>query len=273
VFGLMKPSLTIFLVQFARLTAADSTFNYEISARVKEEVQSFLSESSTAATLPLYMLQSGVVNATDFYASQFLPGSRLFFNLVQLYNNQITLFKFCFPNKIYFSLAQAPASPNGIILNANTMSNLKVNNVFYVKPNGLPSGLANCSLSPTTLCPFSYDCTTRGWYKQGSTTPYKQWIAPFLQSVPAVPAISINIPFIRNGKFVVLICTNIELQLINNYLVNTYSSTNRNIFIVDAPTGLLIANSLNASLTTPNGKVSNYRIFPLLELNFNYFSS
>ena len=245
---------TLFLSTIFSRVLSDSTFNFEINSRVQENIQAFLLKISEASTLPLLVTQSGIVNITDFYTSGFLPGSRLFFNMKQLYRKEVSIFQVGFENRVYYAAVNNNPYPFGIEVDANNASSNQLVFVYYPKQNGLPLSLANCSANVNN-CPFPFDCRKRPWYMQGKAARTKIWTKPFLQVQPTTPTVSLVNPiFVPSSSgqrtFIGNFAANVGLLQISSFLQSSYMGTNKNVFVVDKLSGYLIGSSLNALLST-----------------------
>jgi len=132
-------------------SAGDSTFNYEISARVSDRIQSFLGEVRIAANVPVKSLESGAVNVTNF-APYFVyeTGRNLLFSLQQLYRQQITTFQLGFENKFYFCYQNFDNLPHGMAMWASSPHVYTIRQAFQVASNGMPT---------FSYLNASFDCT------------------------------------------------------------------------------------------------------------------
>ena len=228
--------------------AYSSSFNYEINARVRENVKDFLNLISSVASLPTRNLDYDVYNISDYFKSTFLDGSRMFLALKQTYRSSISILQIGFENGLYYALVNNEDLPFSIELDSNNMSTLGYVTVYAMQKNGLPLGPADCAGNPNN-CPFPFSCTKRPWYKQGKAALTRIWTKPFLQVQPTSPTVSLVNPVFLNGKFIGNIAANVGLIQISEYLRSSYQNTDRNVFIVDEKYGYLIASSMNASLS------------------------
>ena len=140
----------IFLFQTINVLG-ESTFNYEISARVSDEVQNFLEEVRYAANTPLKTLESGAVNVTEFApGTVYKAGRDLLYSLQIIYQEQITTFELGFENKFFFSYQLFDYLPNGMAMWASFPQEFSIRQAFQITANGLPiSSYSN----------QSFDCT------------------------------------------------------------------------------------------------------------------
>ena len=131
----------------------ESTFNYEISARVSDKVQNFLEEVRFAANTPIKTLQSGAVNVTQFApGTVYEAGRNLLFSLQSIYQQQITTFQLGFENKYYFCYQNFDYLPFGMAMWASSPHVNTMRQAFQVGSNGLPT---------FTYLNASFDCTVK----------------------------------------------------------------------------------------------------------------
>ena len=145
--------LLIATLSFNRFTTSggDSNFNYEISARVRDRVQSFLGEVQVAANIPVTSLRSGAVNVTKFVPEfVYKTGRDLLFSLQLLYRQQITTFQLGFENKFYFCYQNFDYLPYGMAMWASSPQVNTIRQAFQVSANGLPT---------FSYLNASFDCT------------------------------------------------------------------------------------------------------------------
>eukprot|EP01041_Mallomonas_annulata_P006386 gene6386-12917_t len=238
-------SLYISLLSFAK-----SAFTFETSLRVTENIQSFLSEIANVASLPYAMIDNNVVNITDFYHGlPFLPGSRMFLNIKKMYMAQIKVLNLGFENKLYYAMINDNTFPEGIEMDASNMTFKTSVNGYFIQKNGLPMNYKYGQVDPG-LFSFPFDCTGRPWYKQAKAFGSRLWTTPFMQIFPTLPSIAISNPIYRDGVLLGVVSANLLLGQISDYLVKSYSKTDRNVFVIDEPSGNLIGSSMEANLFT-----------------------
>ena len=146
--------ISFVLFRFATLKG-ESTFNYEISARVNDQVQNFLQEVRFAASMPVKSLESDVVNVTDFAPDTvYEAGRNLLFTLQSTYQQQITTFQLGFENKFFFSYQNFDYLPYGMAMWASSPKVYTIRHAFQISFNGMPkSAYSNAS----------FDCTVRSF--------------------------------------------------------------------------------------------------------------
>jgi len=129
----------------------DSTFNYEISARVSDKVQNFLEEVKFAANTPIKSIESGTVNVTKLAPLYVYEAGRiLLFSLQSIYQQQITTFQLGFENKFYFCYQNFDNLPHGMAMWASSPHVYTIRQAFQVASNGMPT---------FSYLNASFDCT------------------------------------------------------------------------------------------------------------------
>eukprot|EP01041_Mallomonas_annulata_P009063 gene9063-18774_t len=216
--SIMKIILALFVCGVFSVANSESTFNFEISLRVTENIQSFLSEIANVASLPYAMIDNNVVNVTDFYhGPPFLPGSRMFINIKKMYMVQLNVLNLGFENKLYYAMINDKTFPEGIEMDASNMTFKTSVNGYYIQKNGLPKNYKYGQAVPG-LFSFPFDCTERPWYNQAKVFGSRLWTTPFMQSFPTLPTIAISNPIYRDGMLLGVVSANVLLGQISDYL-------------------------------------------------------
>lgn len=245
-----------YLSMYFWIGCGDSSFNYEIGARVSENIDNLLMKIIQSATIAQYTLDAGLLNTSDFRSSNpFLPGRNLFLS-IKVAIDQIDVLQIGFEDRVYYALVNNPEFPYGIEMDLCHRNKTEVTYVYDIKKNGLPSSLANCSANAKN-CPWSFDCTNKPWYIQGKAAMKKIWTNTFMQENPICPTISLVTPLEDgDGKFLGNIAANMGLLQISDYLLKSYHGKDTDVFIVDRNNKLfLIASSFNALLITTNNQM------------------
>jgi len=254
--GLVMLLRTIHLWFYLSAVISDSSFNFQIGARVKDNVQAFLLRVTIAGKTPIRLVEDRFVNVTTLMSTAFMSGRTLFYVLEQMYINEITLFQFGFENKFYYMLQNKNSleysfqvsflpSQQFMIGVQYPTSKLEGALKYYIcDPYGMPLRF---------LSNDTFDCTKRPWYKTAKSALSSHWAPPFLQVPFYIPVISFVTPIINytfNGTrlgFVGATAANVQLSQISDFLRSSYLGTDINVFIVEKASMNLIANSLNAT--------------------------
>lgn len=229
---------------------SENTFNYDVGYRVRDKVSDYLDMISKAGSLPLYIVNQGMVNISRPLEScpvMFYPSMGQYGNLI---------------SKLYIGLETGSFC---------SYSYSGQSHYFFLAPNCAPGKCIRSRFNinpksgvPTTYTNFnsSYDTRARPWYIQAKKTLSLIWTSPYLDATTGYPVITLATPVTNQSfnnmmkKFTGVIGADVFLTDISTFLVNAFQNTERKVFIVDAPTGYLMGNSLGVSTSTTSSSGS-----------------
>jgi len=242
----------ICLITLYKLGHSDSSFNYEIGFRVQDTIAEYLSKINSVAKQPSEMLKRGLILPASFETSKtaFNASQIMLFTLKVVYYDELNSVGVGFDNGVFLTYSN-DASKYLLVSYADTT---KRRNRYTVLSNGLPKKFSSND---------TFDLKKRPPYVQAKAANAIIWSSPFiLQTLPAKPGIAIVYPIFNTtfagvykafaGAFILTI----TLDQISSFLVKTFKDTNRNVFIVEKSSGILMANSLGASISTTSNGVS-----------------
>ena len=243
----------VFLVSYVQLAIATNTFNSQVGARAREKIYDYLSMVSKAGSLPLAIINEGLVNLTDGKVA----GPLLFYPSMTHYNGQITNFYLGLETGLYYAYGNQIALGPEILFDMTDKVNSQWTNFrYYVNPK---------TGSPTIKTGFNktYDCRLRPWYMAAKTSMASLWSEPYLDYGTREPLLSYLSPILNyslNGKYMSFAGTagaDIYLTDISKYLISAFGDTDQKVFIIDKNSGNVLGNSWGAptSITTSNGPV------------------
>lgn len=234
-----------------------NTFNYEISARVIDNIHDYLSMVSSAGSLPLEIIYEGRVNLTEGK----ITGQVIFYPSMVHYKEQITNFYLALENGLYYLYGryQNASSNTGNIYFDITEPNVVIDGKFWVDRYNIDQK-TGAQVSKVRYN-YTYDARVRPWYQYGMSAKQAIWSKPYLDLYTHNPLITYTTPVMnqtlnhKTYEYAGLLCADQFLTDISNYLQQAYSGSNRRIFIIDKSTGNLIGNSWGAdtSKMTVNG--------------------
>ena len=236
----------IFLLSNIGKYRSESVFNYEIGARVNDNLSDFLGKIKIALGTALSDVQANIVNITDPEAALRI----MYFSTKKLLYNDLISTYVGLENGLFYQYRNKPALPNGMFFEVTDHKNalgVPVTTQYIIRPDGKSTG--NVSL----LGASGYDCRTRPWYVAGKAALSPVWVAPYLDVTTNFPTTAIVYPitnFTLNGvymHFVGNLGAGVFLSQISTYLKTAYQNTDRDVFLVEKNTGNLIGSSLNAN--------------------------
>ena len=273
----------IFFAVIIQKSFSASSFNYEISARVIDDLKSFLNQARIAAQIPYDLLTNDIISIYNFSTGTADKGRTLFYPLMRLYDKQIVAMQICFPNKLYFSYYRKSYLASVYQSKFFPDQELAIGIVDPLKFDGL--GFSYASDSAGRIKQFiyniTYDCKKTPWYKSIDKGSNAIWTHPFMSVIGNYPSISyvkpitnISVNSMHENGILAVLSANIFFKEISDFLRKSYqeSGSEIEVFMVDQSSGFLVASSLNASLYTidANGFRVYYIPFILNIINF-YF--
>lgn len=225
------------------LVLGDNNFNYEISAHVVDIVANQLYMVSMAGSLPLEIINQGNVNISLPYQA----APQLFYPSMIHYKGKITNFYIAMETGLFYLYGHQTSESKNIYFDAtHKIANGKYEAWRYnVNPK---TGYISTQMNYSVI----YDPRVRPWYKTGMAARQPIWSAPYLDLFTRYPLISFMAPIVNQTlgntfyKYAGLVCADLYLTDITNFLTTAYGNTDRKVFIVDKLTGNLIGNSWGA---------------------------
>lgn len=220
----------------------DSNFNYDVGLRVKDKIADYLQMISSAGSLPSIIVVQQLVNIS------ILQGScpTIFYPSMMKYGSQVPKFYLGLEDGTFCSYFYIGSTLYSFLGSKCAPGTSCVRSRYNVNPaNGV-------ALSKTGYNE-SYDCRQRPWYKQAKNNQGIMWVTPYLDATTGYPVITVvspvmnltinNMPYTFTGS----VGADIYLTDISKFLVNSFSQSNRKVFIIDALTGNLMGSSMGAA--------------------------
>lgn len=224
-------------------------FDFQVSGRVGDSIQSYLKYVSDGVVIPSQMLKHAVLNISDGKST----APVVFFFPSRTYNSVISFFYIGFENGLFYGYTGAGT---GTYWEA-----IPHQGTFWwvTYPINTVNGILN---STQYTLSKEYVVTKRPWYIQGKATNATHfWSAPFADLVTGFPVISFVTPIRNatfNGKFHPFVGNagaNVFLKDISSYMSSTFLGTDFHVFIIDSVTLNLLGSSLGAAtaITSASG--------------------
>lgn len=233
----------LFLAICVRPTVSqEGTFNTEISGRVVDFVQGYLSSIALATYVPYHTIYDGAVpvnlsNHVDTSQKAFLSVKRTFKQLSNMY----AAFE---NNDFYGYLLDTYQNNIKLVLGPNTKPRASI--IFAVNKDGTPGkylGYQNLT------------CTTRVWYKAGKAAKAPVWSPVYYSTTTKTSVFNFMLPLFKNQSdpktFIGLLNSAAYLTDVTSFLTQSYKGTNRLVFIMDNSTGQLLANNMGEPTNIP----------------------
>lgn len=234
------------------LVQAQDTFNFEIAARVIDKISAFTYIIERALDIPVKLALSGSfpLNNASITAPAILFPAR---NGIPDFVGSCSL---CQANGHFYGYPAEPTYPRGFGF-VETFPPLYTNaSTYLVNNDGTRGQLQKLS---------TYECGTRGWYKESKSLGYSTWSSPNLSPVTGQFGLFLQYPIFNttyidssgeikisagSKKFIATILVVTYLSNIVTFLSEAYKNSDRKVFLVDKPTGILLASSFDAVLTS-----------------------
>jgi len=231
--------------------ALSNVFNYEISSRVEDKIADFTLMVSKTLEEPLRTIYAGYLNISDGFS----PTRPLFYAPQLAYKSLIANIYSGFENNFTYGYGIDPSLPDDLYIAWTVPAGGQ--NINFITYSVLPSGAPG-----NYCCNSSYIVTQRPWYVTAKVLQSSYWTAPYIDAVSGLPIITLVYP-IQNVKFqgvvsrfVGTVAIDVYLKSISLYLKQAYQNTDRNVFVIDRNTLILIGTSLNASTSMPDPSLS-----------------
>lgn len=251
-----------YLLSSVQLVKPQDAFNFEIGARVIDKISAFTYIIVKAMDIPVKLAASGsfLLSNSSHTAPAILYPVR---NGFQDYIGSVAL---CEANGHFYAYPANTTLARGFGFIETSPPGYRSASNYLVNDDGSRGEFKHYS---------SFECATRLWYKKAKSLGYSTWITPNFSPITGQLALYLQYPIfnttyidttgnvkIAKGpkKFIAGIAVISYISNLATFLNNAYKNSDRKVFLVDKPTGILLASSFDTTLVAKSATGQNVRL-------------
>lgn len=214
-----------------------SAFNFEVAARVLDNINFFTSLIEKSLDYPLTVLNSNRIDAFDMD-----EGARKCLFLAKRSFTEISSLYIGFDNSIFLAYGEIPGIPFDAFLFVSRPGPNDTHPAVgsFINIDGMPTG---------QIFAQEFNPKGRPWFQVANALRKPFWPTPYLDGSTGNPIISLVYPllnFSNNGMFYPFggaVAVDVGLGLVNSYLQKSFGSTDMHVVLIDKDTGYLLGSS------------------------------
>jgi hypothetical protein len=236
------------------LVKPEEAFNFEIGARVIDKISAFTYIIGKALDIPVKLAVSGSFPLSN--AS--ITGPAILYPVRNGFQDYIGSISLCEANGHFYSFPSEPTYERGFGFIETFPPEYTNASNYLVNDDGTRGDFKFLS---------TFECATRLWFKQAQSLGYSTWIKPNFSPITGQLALFLQYPIfnttyidstgavkvsVGSRKFIAGIVVVCYLSNLATFLNDAYKNSDRKVFFVDKPTGILLAASFDTVLVAGN---------------------